>query len=876
MTFRPLTLAAAILASPFALAQSGTGEYWTTFGPDRSDGVFLNITRQHLRGMSASGLAVDHKDRLYVMNEWTDSGSINRDCGVTRHIVNARLLDMDYTGPEELEATRRISPDLGGPDYDVCTSIAIDRNNKAVIGGWGTTAGANSGFIVRLGENGAPDTTFSSDGQLALGNLVAFSGTFSTLSQVLPVDDKILACGAVERGTFRNMLIVRFNGDGTLDTGFSGNGYAEVDFGVSGDRNDRCDRLVALPNGNIIIGGIVTDHDADQSYGLAQLTSTGAFVSAFGNNGRLLIDDGSQLAATPNLTDLVWDAANNRVMVGCYLTFSAGLQPSSCILAIRASNGTLDTGFDGDGRLGFRFHTYGSGTLREPGGSRLKRLLMREDGSFFALGTHTNSTANALTYGETDIVSMRFEANGSVIGSGANAYAGDGNRFHVLTGISNGNLPVSTARKVAEKLVDAMMYQGNPVMLADVERYPAGVFDADGDGNINEPGPIAPVVVATTADHLFKDDFDFDGIPPASPQIVAIIPTPPGYGNYCSVRNPANGSFGLLPQGSGSDPCQVFLDGNPNLIIERAGKYALNGTNWVVGVCSGNFITLRPGIGTAPFDLAFNDASGRSNCVFTATPAEFKVFERPYSGTNLGVGNTQSFNHDPYKISIDVSDFGQTSTNGFNACAIDNRGRQRSIGNPDTNPSTCNYDNSGVNEPAMDIGVDGSRMVQSVGAGFVSMAVPRHVPGYAPAGMDPYQREVFVRHLIGGGRYAEEFTTYYAHMQDTAVRRGDHVSAGTVLGRVGTTGSSSGEHLHLSVIRHRNLTFRPAFELGFEGGRHDRDASVAAVDPFGWQAPQGVDPWAWRFRSHASNPLLDDAGSFSSLLWKDGEAPPLQ
>jgi murein DD-endopeptidase MepM/ murein hydrolase activator NlpD len=141
--------------------------------------------------------------------------------------------------------------------------------------------------------------------------------------------------------------------------------------------------------------------------------------------------------------------------------------------------------------------------------------------------------------------------------------------------------------------------------------------------------------------------------------------------------------------------------------------------------------------------------------------------------------------------------------------------------------------------------------------------------------MDPYQREIFVQHQVVSGRYAEIFTSYYAHTQDTAVRRGDAVSAGTVLGRVGTTGSSFGEHLHLSVHRHRNLSYRSAFEFRFEGGQHDRDASVSAIDPWGWMAPQGVDPWAWRFRDHASDPLRDNAGGFSSRLWIPGEAPPL-
>lgn len=874
MKIRYLAALLALAVADPLHAQPGTGATWDSFGPDRSSGVFLNITREHLSSQSAYGIAVDRQQRVLVLNEWRETGNANVDCGVTRHLNNARLLDMTYTGTDELEGTRRVAADMGGNNVDLCTAIDVDAGNRAVISGWGASATGLSGFLVRLTASGAYDTSFSSDGKLAVKNLAPFLGLQSRLNHVLAVGNNILACGWVERGSSRNMMILRVTSSGVLDTTFSGDGYVEVDFNVAGVRNDSCSRMVVLPNGDIVAGGVVTDSSGNQAYGLTRLSSAGGFVSSFGNQGRLLIGDGSALAATPYLADIAWDAGRNRLLVGCGLVFSASLSPTGCVLAVRGSNGSLDTAFNGDGRKGFRFSSYGSDAVRELGGTQVRSLLMRDDGSFYVLGTHDNSDTDALTYGTSDAVTLRVEADGSVVESGANAYSTDGIEFHTLVEVTQKGVSNSNRRRVAENIVDATWYLGNPLFLADRQRYPTNVFDHDGDGNLNEPGPIAPVVAAITGEQLFNADFDFDGLPPSA-LATPTVAMPFGYGNYCSVRNASGGGFGLLPQGMGSDPCQVFLDSNPTAIIERSGMYSLSGLNWVIGVCSGNFITLRGGNGTQPFDLAFADAAARSNCVFTATPGELPMFSRPYTGSNSGIGNTQSFNHDPYNIPIDVTDFGQTA-GPYDACAIDNRGRSRSIGNPNAVPSTCDYDNSGVNEPAVDIDVTSARNVVSVAAGRVVMAVPRHVPGFAPAGMDPYQREVFVRHQVGSGRYAEVFTTYSAHMQDTAVRRGDAVSAGTILGRVGTTGASSGEHLHLSVFRHRNLSFRSEFELRFDGGQWDRDASVAAFDPWGWMAPQGVDPWAWRFRTHASNALLDDAGTFSSNLWINSEAPPLE
>jgi uncharacterized delta-60 repeat protein len=872
MSARPLFTLLALATTGLAQAQSLTGTTWDQFGPDRASGAFVNITREHLISEVAYGIAVDQRDRVLVLNAWRESGNANSDCAVTRHINNARLLDMSYTGPEDLEGTRRVAADMGSIDADFCTSIDVDSANKAIIAGYGTHDAGLSGFVVRLNAVGGYDSTFSSDGKLAVSNLVPFLNLDTYVNHVLSVGSKILGCGWVERSGSRNMLVFRLNSDGQLDTSFSSDGKVEVDFDVAGERTDACSRLVVLPDGNIIVGGTVTDASGDRAYGFARLTTSGGFVSTFGNQGRLIVDDGSQLQTTPSLVDMAWDAGRNRLIAGCNNNFGA-IQDAGCLLAIR-NNGSLDTSFDGDGRLGFRYYTFG--TARAAGDTRLARLKVRDDGAIYLLGTHYNEDAGEQAiHGDSDIAILRLEADGSVVDSGENAFAGDGITFRSLGEVTQ-RVSETGYLRVSEELVDATWYKGNLLFVANRARYQSGQFDHDGDGNLNEEGPLAPVVAAIVSESLFNADFDFDGIDGA---VTGVPETtqPIGYGNYCSVRNPATGSYGVLPQGTGSDPCQVFLDDNPNLVIERSGLYSLSGTNWVIGTCSGGFVTLRPGTGAAPIDTAFADTAGRSNCVFTVTPVNLRIFSQPYSGTNTGIGNTQSFNHDPYGISIDVDDFGQPP-GPFNACAIDNRGRQRSIGNPDASPSTCQFDNSGVDEPAMDIAVMSPRLAASVAPGRVVMAVPRHVPTYTPAGNDPYQREVFVRHQVGSGRYAEIFTTYYAHMQNTYVRRGEQVDTGEWLGSIGTTGASTGEHLHLSVIRHTNLSFRRSFELNFAGGQHDRNASVGAVDPFGWSPANGlngVDPWAWRFRNHASNPLLDDAGGFSSYLWMTGEAPPL-
>ncbi len=50
-------------------------------------------------------------------------------------------------------------------------------------------------------------------------------------------------------------------------------------------------------------------------------------------------------------------------------------------------------------------------------------------------------------------------------------------------------------------------------------------------------------------------------------------------------------------------------------------------------------------------------------------------------------------------------------------------------------------------------------------------------------------------------RHANGVQTLYAHLSENSVRAGEEVSSGTQLGRVGSTGRSTGPHLHFEVLR---------------------------------------------------------------------------
>lgn len=88
----------------------------------------------------------------------------------------------------------------------------------------------------------------------------------------------------------------------------------------------------------------------------------------------------------------------------------------------------------------------------------------------------------------------------------------------------------------------------------------------------------------------------------------------------------------------------------------------------------------------------------------------------------------------------------------------------------------------------------------------IDLAGPRNTPIYAVdhgvvtfagTGYTGYGRLVIVQHLD------KSFESYYAHLNKFKVKRGDVVKKGDIVGLMGSTGRSSGVHLHFEIRKDR-------------------------------------------------------------------------
>ena len=109
----------------------------------------------------------------------------------------------------------------------------------------------------------------------------------------------------------------------------------------------------------------------------------------------------------------------------------------------------------------------------------------------------------------------------------------------------------------------------------------------------------------------------------------------------------------------------------------------------------------------------------------------------------------------------------------------------------------------GHNHQGVDLDVEFGRPIYAAFDGIVRVALPTRYTG-------GYGNVVVLRHANG-------LETYYGHMTHYLVSAGDLVNAGEIIGYCGSTGRSTGPHLHFET-RYRGQSFDPERIIDFKTG----------------------------------------------------------
>ncbi len=241
-------------------------------------------------------------------------------------------LDVSFDGDGQ------VSTDIVGSD-EAATCMAVQSDGKIVVvgtgdSGWGTGSDL---VLVRYNEDGSVDTTFGTDGYV----VTDIDGDNDTAYAVIVQENgKILVVGRTETASDSDVVIVRYNADGSLDTGFGG-GDGIVTTDITGN-DDAAVSVAIQSDGTIVVVG-TTDTGSNYDVAVLRYNTDGSLDTGFGGGDGIVTTD---LTGNDDAAVSVAIESDGKIVVAG--TTDTGSDYDVAVLRYN-TDGSLDTGFDGDG-----------------------------------------------------------------------------------------------------------------------------------------------------------------------------------------------------------------------------------------------------------------------------------------------------------------------------------------------------------------------------------------------------------------------------------------------------------------------------------------------------------------------------------------------
>jgi uncharacterized delta-60 repeat protein len=332
-----------------------------------------------------------------LLSSFGNSGKVQTDMGSSFDLINdiavqndGKIIVVGRTGtvPNYDFAVARYNPDgtLDGTfdsdgkvvttissTSDVAYAVAIQNDGKILVSG-GANSGPNSTFcVVRYNGDGSLDNTFDGDGIL----LGPFPATFSFAGQAIALqnDGKILVGGAVN-GDQLDFAVARLNPNGSLDNSFDNDGYAQTS--TNPGSVDQGFKLAVQTDGKILMGGRI--RQTAPSLGpfqiaLIRYNADGSLDNNFAAGGIFILSN-----ANENTCYGLAVQTDGKIVLGGY---SSPNGDGDFAVMRLTSNGMLDNSFDGDGIVTTDF--YGANDWG-------RSLKMQTDGKIILSGSALNGT----------------------------------------------------------------------------------------------------------------------------------------------------------------------------------------------------------------------------------------------------------------------------------------------------------------------------------------------------------------------------------------------------------------------------------------------------------------------------------------------------
>jgi uncharacterized delta-60 repeat protein len=287
-----------------------------------------------------------------------------------------------------------------GSNNNWAYGIAIQPDGKFIVGGTYVSSNGDNDFALsRYNIDGSLDITFGTGGRVVT-DFLDYGNNYSYIHSVLVLPNgKIIVFGTTGRQGFTpQSAVVRYAGNGSIDTGFGNNGKIVSNlfpYSINGSK------MAVQPDGKLIITSEKI-YDADPNYyiGVERYTEDGVLDTSFGTNGVAVAGFGngrsiaSSIVLQPDGKIVVSATYNQSAIFNMSITRFNG-------------NGTLDTSFDSDGKVTTSF---GPGTSGES-----MQAFLKPDGKIIIAGAVYNTNARyfgVVQYNNNGSLDTTFDSDG--------------------------------------------------------------------------------------------------------------------------------------------------------------------------------------------------------------------------------------------------------------------------------------------------------------------------------------------------------------------------------------------------------------------------------------------------------------------------------
>lgn len=271
------------LSEDFGLARYfSDGTLDRTFGVN--GGIRTDFVGDHDRLL---GLTVQPDDKIIAVGSsfFTDGfGNRRTNFAITRYLPNGEL-DSTFGN---VSPGQSLIDFFGGTD-DIARDVVVLNNGQILVSGdaFNPFTGNTDFTMARLNGNGTLDASF---GNLGLVAVDGFGGFDQAEAIAVQPDGRIILAGLGQNGASgEDMLFMRFNANGTLDTSFFGSGKTTINFGSGADRAFAIDLQA---DGKIVAAGSTFVSGNGFDFALLRLNTDGTLDTSFGNGGGVLTDFG--------------------------------------------------------------------------------------------------------------------------------------------------------------------------------------------------------------------------------------------------------------------------------------------------------------------------------------------------------------------------------------------------------------------------------------------------------------------------------------------------------------------------------------------------------------------------------------------------------